>query len=102
MCERPKNVYLARRCLAAGFNSRIGDIPLPLRSPYLSANDLRLWTHLRRRVFVDRPRNTAELKTRHHQQTENMLHAVMEDFERCVEQCIEMTEDHLLETIFKS
>ena len=42
--------------------SRVGDVPLPARSPDLSVCDYFLWGYLKSRVFISKPRTTAELK----------------------------------------
>ena len=44
--------------------SRRGDVPWPARSPDLSACDYILWGYLRSRVFISKPKTTAELKQR--------------------------------------
>jgi len=42
--------------------SRGGDVPWPARSPDLSACGYFLWGYLKSKVFISKPRTTAELK----------------------------------------
>ena len=42
--------------------SRCGDVPWPARSPDLSARGYFLWGYLKSKVFISKPRTTAELK----------------------------------------
>jgi len=39
-----------------------GDVPWPARSPDLSACGYFLWRYLKSKVFISKPRTTAELK----------------------------------------
>ena len=39
-----------------------GDVPWPARSPDLSACDYFLWGYLKSRVFISKPKTTAEIK----------------------------------------
>jgi hypothetical protein len=42
--------------------SRVGDVPWPTCSPDLSGCDCFLWGYLKSRIFISKPRATAELK----------------------------------------
>jgi hypothetical protein len=85
--------------------SRLDNIPWPACSPDLTANNFVLWGYLKSQVPVMRPQNITELKVRIRQKIQNIMPQLLSShkrFQMLVEQCVEMREGYLLDTIFKS
>jgi len=83
---------------------RAGDVPWPARSPDLSACDYFLWGYLKSRVFIAKPRTTAELKQSIKEEIaaipEQMTRRVMENLGVRLKQCLKNGGRHLSDVRF--
>lgn len=86
--------------------SRFGDVPWSPRSPDLSACDFFLWGYLKAKVYRDKPRTIAELKTAIRNEIDlvprDMLERVMQNFQERLQECIAKDGRHLSDIIFRS
>ena len=86
--------------------SRGGNVPWPARSPDLSTCGYFLWGYLKRKVFISKPRTTAELKQRIKEEivaiSEQMTCQVMENLGVRLKQCLRNGGRHLSDVLFKT
>jgi hypothetical protein len=73
---------------------------LPI-SPDFSATDHFLWGYLKIRVFETWPAALDELKANMTEVIHDVLQCVMDDFTKCLQECITVEEGHLLHSDFK-
>lgn len=85
--------------------SKNGDYDWPPRSPDLTPPDFFLWGYLKSKVYVNKPRTLAELKTNIRAEiasiTPEMLAKVMENAEKRTHLAIKAKGRHLRDIIFK-
>ena len=85
--------------------SRFGDVPWPPRSPDLTPADFFLWGYIKSKVYITKPRNMSELKTRITQETSlisaESLRKVMEETVKRAHTCLSFNGRHLKDIIFK-
>lgn len=85
--------------------SRFGDIAWPPRSPDLTPMDFFLWGYLKSKVYVNTPRNIAELKQNIQQEIRDiepaMLRRVMQNAMNRFRECVLRNGRHLEDVIFK-
>ena len=59
-----ETMALLRELFPGRLISRFGDVPWPPRSPDLTPADFFLWGYVKSKVYITKPRNKSELKTR--------------------------------------
>ena len=78
----------------------------PPRSSDLSACHYFLWGYLKGKVYVNKPRNTEELKAAIRQEiaaiSEDVLERVMQNFYERLRKCVQAGGRHLEDIIFKT
>jgi len=83
-----------------------GNLEWPARSPDLTPCDFFLWSFLKSRVYVNRPRTLQDLKTNIQEEIANitpaMLARVMTNARNRFTQCMENGGCHLSDLIFKT
>jgi len=85
--------------------SRFGDVPWPPRSPDLPACDFFLWSYLKSKVYVRKPRTVDDLKVSIREEiatlSQEMLVNVMQNFEERVRTRVRQEGRHLSDIIFR-
>jgi hypothetical protein len=85
--------------------SRRGNIEWPARSPNLNTCDFFLWGYLKSKVYEKKPRTTEDLKQNIRYEvaaiSPTMLQRVMQNFQKCLRECVDNNGRHLTDTIFK-
>jgi hypothetical protein len=84
--------------------SLFGDVPWPPRSPDLSACNFFLWSYLKSKVYVRKPRTVDNLKVSFRKETatvpQEILVNVMQNFEERLRTCVQQVH-HLSNIIFR-
>ena len=85
--------------------SRFGDVPWTPRSPDLTPADFFFWSYIKSKVYITKPRNLNELKTRITHETSlisaESLRKVMEEAVKRSHTCLSFNARHLKYKIFK-
>ena len=85
---------------------RGGDVPLPARSPDLSACDYFLFGYLKSRVYISKPRTIAELKQSIKEEVtaipEQMTRRMTENLGVRLKQCLRNGGRHLSDVLIKT
>jgi len=86
--------------------SRGGDVPWPACLPDLSACGYFLWGYLKSKIFISKPRTTAELKRSIKEEiaaiSEQMTRRVMENLGVRLKQCLRNGGRTLSDVLFKT
>jgi len=85
--------------------SQRGNTEWPARSPDLNACNFFLWRYLKSKVYEKKPRTTVDLKQNIRDEvaaiSPTMLQPVMQNFQKCLLECVDNKGRHLTNTVFR-
>lgn len=101
-----ETITLLRKHFHNRIISRGCDFPWPPRSPDLAACDFFLWGYLKSKVYINKPRDLAELKANIEEETARISAStrrkVIDNFKKRLSNCVKNGGGHLHDVIFKT